>query len=162
MPRLRRQRGNAGLAQAIAEETRHWRDVIPNATVGVLFHGGRWTGLKKLASEIRSRLGDTLTDVHLAVGKGQSHYLTKTDCAVIATVRGTKGLEFDATIVIDPRRVWRKPLGEIEEVQRNAMYVSASRAKQGLSLIIDDRSALMSGGIDAKLFDLVEIQESES
>jgi len=161
LPRMRRQRASAGLAEAVADEIRYWRQAIPNATVGVLFHGKRWDGLRRLADRVETALQDTLTSVYLAVGSGRAHYLGRADCAVIATVRGTKGLEFDATVVIDPHGVWKRPLEEIETVRRNAMYVSASRGRQGLSLIVDDRSILMSGGIDASLFDRVDPRSEE-
>jgi len=157
LPRLRRQRGNVGLADAVAAEIRLWREQIPNATVGVLFHGRRWTGLRSLAQRVEGLLEDTLTEVHLAIGSGQAHYLTRTDCAIIASVAGTKGLEFDAAIVIDPRRVWRRSLDQISTVRRNGMYVAASRARQGLSIIVDDRSVLLTG-IDESFFARVDSQ----
>jgi hypothetical protein len=35
------------------------------------------------------------------------------------------------------------------------MYVAASRAKQGLSVAIDDRSALLNGGVDSAYYEAV-------
>jgi len=158
-PRVRRQRGNAGLAEAIAEEIRNWREQIPNATVGILSldHSRTVrTKLAKLARRIETALSDTLTDVYLAVGDGRTRHLGRTDCAVIATVVDTKGLEFDGVVVIDPRRLWRHPLMEISMLRRNRMYVAASRARQGLTLIIDDRSELVAAPIHEGLFDRVD------
>jgi hypothetical protein len=76
-PRLRRQRGNVRLADAVVAETRFWREKIPNATVGILFHGPRWKGVGSLARKIERGLADTLTRVHQVAGTERAHLLER-------------------------------------------------------------------------------------
>lgn len=141
-PRFRAQRGNRGLVDAVALEVEHWRAQIPNATVGVLYHG-KWKSARKLQRGLLRRLSDDLADVRLAIGKGRASELTKTGCVIIASAAATKGLEFDAAVAIDPRGIWSGSLEQVDDVRRNVLYVLASRPKQGLSLILDDRSEIV-------------------
>jgi len=156
-PRLAHLPGQRGLADAIAEEVRHWRETIPNSTVAVLYHG-KWPASRQLRDDLETLLSDTLIDVHLAIGGARNDVLRKTDCAMVATVSGTKGLEFDVVVVIDPRRMWVNEPGKITETRRNALYVAASRAKQGLSIIFDRKSQLLESAAIEPLVERLEVE----
>jgi hypothetical protein len=145
-PRVRVHRGDEGLVAAIAAEVLHWRDAIPGATVAVLCHGASRSDLLTVSRQIQDHLADSLTQVRFALGKARSHELSQTDCAIVTSVISTKGLEFDAVVVIDPSRAWLRPLNQMSTIRRNALYVAASRAKQGLSLIVDDGALLLAEG----------------
>jgi DNA helicase IV len=134
-PRVRKLRGTRELARTVADEIRYWRDTIADSTVAVLYHG-RWNGAKALRDQLEELLQDTLIQVHLARGAGRNDALRRTDCAIIATVAGTKGLEFDAVVLIDPAEVWVDRPRRMTPMRRNALYVGASRAKQGLSVLL--------------------------
>ena len=156
LPRIRPKRGYGGMANLVAAEVRYWREEIPNATVGVLFHGERWNQARRFAQRIEEALGDTLTEVRVASAR-DSGQLSRTDCATIASVENTKGLEFDAVVFIDRHQDWKGPIAEVAEIRRNGLYVAASRAKQGLSLLLDDRCELLDGGLSSELYDLVPV-----
>jgi superfamily I DNA/RNA helicase len=145
LPRVRACERNSALLEATLEEIEHWRRAIPNATVAILSHGELWPGLPSMARELEARLADSLTEVRYAgVRSAGLHHLTQVDCVVVASVVGTKGLEFDAVVVIDPRGIWNVPLHEMDELTKNGLYVAASRAKQGLSLIMQAKSEIHS------------------
>jgi hypothetical protein len=135
-PRVRKLRGSRALASTIAEEITFWRREIPKSTVAVLYHG-KWGGAKTLQSNLEDLLQESLIEVHLAKGAGRNDALRRTDCAMIATVAGTKGLEFDAVILIDPAATWGDRPRKMAGTKKNALYVATSRPKQGLSVILD-------------------------
>jgi superfamily I DNA/RNA helicase len=120
----------------------------------VLYHG-KWPASKELRKELENLLQDTLTEVHLAVGVGRGEMLRRNDCALIATVSGSKGLEFDAVVVIDPKGFWLAEPTALSETRKNALYVAVSRAKQGLSLILKDDAAVLDSETFKKLTDIV-------
>lgn len=155
-PRVRTINTNRGLADVVAEEASLWRQSIPGATVGVLYHGKTWSGLRAMVRSVEARLADSFTEVRYAVGRGRVNELNQIDCVIVATVPGTKGLEFDAVIVIDPERIWRKSISEIGELRRNGLYVAASRAKQALSLVVHPECELLRSEHLSNLYELVE------
>ncbi len=159
-PRIRPKRGFSGLAAVVAQEVRHWRELIPGATVGIVYHGRRWNQATKFAARIEDALGDTLTKVRVAASN-ETGQLSRVDCAIIASVEITKGLEFDAVVFIDRHKDWTGQIEEVDEVRRNGLYVACSRAKHGLSLILDDRCELLSTGLSPTLFDLEPVVHSE-
>jgi len=152
-PRIRTTPSNRGLAEIAAQESAHWRQLVPGATVGVLFHGKKRSGLRDLARAVEERLAESLTEVRFAVGRGRASELNQTDCVIVASVPGTKGLEFDAVVVIDPDGTWRSPIEQISVLRRNGMYVAASRAKQGLSLVVHPDSELLKSDALADLYE---------
>jgi len=74
--------------------------------------------------------------VHVVSRRAGGANLRRTDCAIIAPVTATKGLEFDAVVFLDVGDDWRDQGAHVDEIKKNALYVAASRAKQGLSLVM--------------------------
>lgn len=142
-PRLIELNEDSTLSQAIAGEVAHWRSAIPNATVGILWPGGEWSDAEEICAELELLLGDSLTDVHLATEAGTAHYLGQVDCAIMSTAIGTKGLEFDAVVLIDPLREVSGSLCELEQRNRNELYVAISRARQGASILLEENAPLL-------------------
>jgi hypothetical protein len=142
-PRIRLS-GTEQLSGAVLAEVQFWRRTIPDGTVAILFHGRSSSELRGLTETLTSDLAESLTDVRYAVGKTHAHHLNQTDCVLIASVVGTKGMEFDAVVVIDPDGTWASSVETMEELVRNGLYVAVSRAKQGLSMILQSGSPLLS------------------
>ena len=126
------------IALVIANESLHWRDVIQGqtgATVAVLYDGRiEPKRLEWLRRRLELALSDQLIPVELAIPQAGGEPLRRTDRVVIASVRQTKGLEFDAVVFAESRPRWSKPLNEIDLRQRNGFYVAASRARGGFSM----------------------------
>jgi len=123
------------LARAVRHEALRWREHIPNATVAVLYDGRmKRKRMEWLRREIAQQLSGDLTSVDAVAEGSNSSSLRRTDRIIIASVRQTKGLEFDAVIFIETKRAWSKPLAEVDVRVRNGLYVAASRARAGLSL----------------------------
>ncbi len=133
------------MAATVADEIRHWRDGIPNATVGVLFDG-HWSAERRqrLHQRLEAELQDSLTEVHLVTSRSGAAALRKTDCVIIAPVLATKGLEFDAVVHVDPSKAWDEPLDEVSDRRKNGLYVAVSRACHGLSLVMRRLPSLFS------------------
>ena len=131
------------LAEILANEARHWREVIPNATVGLLFDGGDWSELVAIAEEIEDHLQDTLTDLHVAIHEQRTACLNRTDCIILSTPLMTRGLEFDAVVAFDATGAWSLPPDRMSLLAKNRYYVSLSRAKQGLSIVHASSSPLL-------------------
>ena len=141
LPRVCRIETLDALANTAAKEVKHWRKCIPKATVGILYHGEGWNGIDQFAEELEELLSDTLTDVHVTQTKGHA-LLAYTDCVIISSVAETKGLEFDVVLVIDPLNKWNE-IRNTSLIDLNALYVGSSRAKQGLSIIINSDSTVL-------------------
>ena len=142
LPRAGAARSWKTIASAIAAETRIWRENIEGtagATVAVLYDG-RLTPkrLNWLKKKIEYALRSDLITVEVATPGSGGEALRRTDRVVIASVRQTKGLEFDAVIFIEPKARWSKPLEEIELRLRNGFYVATSRARAGLSVCMSN------------------------
>ena len=93
--------------------------------------------LEEISQRVKGAMGENYTDVKFNPSASAAH-LQQIDCVLISGVLETKGLEFDAVVVIDPHRVWAKPIHAMSTVEKNLFYVAASRAKQGLSLILHE------------------------
>lgn len=135
IPRARQVTSWRRLSSAIALEVGHWRDLISGATVAVLYDGILTPQrLRLLQSSLERQLSDQLVPVDAVLpGKG-SDVLKRTDRVLIASVKQTKGLEFDAVVYIEASSRWSKPLADVEVRDRNGFYVAISRARAGLSL----------------------------
>lgn len=133
------------MAANVANEIRHWRDCIPNATVGVLFDG-HWSSdrRQRLHQRLEAELQDSLTEVHLVTPKSGAAALRKTDCVIIAPVVATKGLEFDAVVHVDSNKTWDDPLDVVTVRRKNGLYVAVSRACHGLSIVTRRLSSVFS------------------
>ncbi len=94
------------MAEVLAAEIIHWREIIPNATVGLLFDGSEWSELEAIVPEIEDALQHTLTDLHVAVHEQKTATLNRTDCVILSTAQMTRGLEFDAVVAFDPTGAW--------------------------------------------------------
>lgn len=142
LPRVGVGRSWTQIARAVAEEARHWRHSIDGdsgATVAVLYDGKmKPSRLNWLRKRVAEALQDELVAVEVASQNGGGEVLRRTDQIVIASVRQTKGLEFDAVIFIEPRPRWSKPLDQIDLRIRNGFYVAASRARAGLSICMSN------------------------
>jgi hypothetical protein len=132
----------SALANAVAAEVRHWRAAIEGtngATVAVIYDGKiEPKKLRTLRSRLEKSLGDMLINVELATPGSGGESLRRTDQVTIASVRQTKGLEFDAVIFIEPAPRWAKPSTETDVRTRNGLYVATSRARAGLSLCMSN------------------------
>jgi hypothetical protein len=142
LPRAGRARTWKTIAQAVADEARHWRTTITGdtgATVAVLYDGRltpkRLTFLKK---RVAAALRDELVNVEVVEPGAGGEILRRTDQVVIASVRQTKGLEFDAVIFIESKPRWSKPADQIDLRFRNGFYVATSRARAGLSICMSN------------------------
>jgi hypothetical protein len=142
LPRVGIGRSWTQIARAVAEEARHWRHSIDGdtgATVAVLYDGKmKPSRLNWLRKRVAEALQDELVAVEVASQNGGGEVLRRTDQIVIASVRQTKGLEFDAVIFIEPRPRWAKPMHEIDLRIRNGFYVATSRARAGLSICMSN------------------------
>jgi|GEM_PF-5710441 len=121
-------------AAAVSAEVKHWREQIPESTVAVLYDGKIEARRKKwLRKRLEEALSDQLTTVDLVTAESGGAALRRTDRVVIASVKQTKGLEFDAVVFIDFQPKWNKEVEEVDLRARNGLYVAASRARAGLS-----------------------------
>ncbi len=145
VPRAGKAQSWADLIPAIEAEIRHWRGGISGetgATVAVLYDGRLDPKrLQSLQSGLENALSDDLIPVELALPHGGGEALRRTDRVIIASVRQTKGLEFDAVIFVEPRAMWSKPLEDIDIRARNGLYVATSRARAGLSMCMNNLPA---------------------
>lgn len=142
VPRIGVARSWKSIVRAISEEARHWRDTIEGsdgATVAVLYDGRikpkRLTWLQK---SVAAALSNDGTPVQVAMPGAGGEPLRRTNRVVIASVRQTKGLEFDAVVFIEPSPRWSKPTSEVDVRVRNGFYVAASRARAGLSVCMSN------------------------
>ncbi len=141
-PRLSGAVPRAGTAQswadrtaAIAAEVRHWRENIEGATIAVLYDGKLPSKrLRELRDDLEQALSDDLIPVEVAIPGQGADSLRRTKRVVIASVKQTKGLEFDVVVFIESTSRWSKPISEIDIRLRNGFYVATSRARAGLSL----------------------------
>ena len=167
LPRAGTARSWNALAQAVAEEARFWRETIlgnSGATVAVLYDGRlKPSRLAWLHKKVAAALSDDGTPVEVAMPGSGGEPLRRTDRVVIASVRQTKGLEFDAVVFIEPRPRWSKPEEEIDVRVRNGFYVAASRARAGLSVCMSNLPACMENIIADRLCQSVtwDIEPSE-
>jgi hypothetical protein len=135
LPRVGTIRSLKDLSRAVAAEARRWRDEIPNATVAVLYDGKMEPKRRQwLRRQLEEALSDTLTTVDAVSPASGESPLRRTDRVVIASVKQTKGLEFDAVVFIETKPRWSRPAIEVEVRARKGLYVAASRARAGLSL----------------------------
>lgn len=135
LPRVGTIRSLKDLSRAVAAEARRWRDEIPNATVAVLYDGKMEPKRRQwLRRQLEEALSDELTTVDAVSPASGGSPLRRTDRVVIASVKQTKGLEFDAVVFIETKPRWSRPAIEVEVRARNGLYVAASRARAGLSL----------------------------
>src|SRR4051812_43046161 len=100
----------------------------PSSTTGRVTPG-RLAWLRK---RVATALQDELIPVEVAERGGGGEALRRTDRVVIASVRQTKGLEFDTVIFIEPKPRWSKPMADIALRIKNGFYVATSRARAGL------------------------------
>jgi superfamily I DNA/RNA helicase len=130
--------GGAGkMAPAVADEIRRIRESLPGATVGLLYDGNLDPSrMRKFARRIGDLLADTSTEVHLATKSAAGARLRETDCVIIASVKETKGLEFDAVVFMSANYTLTKPVSEIPLKRRNGLYVATSRARHSLAIVM--------------------------
>ena len=130
------------LVRAVAAEVRYWRGAIEGtngATVAVIYDGKiAPQKLRLFRAKLESALGDLLIKVELATPGTGGESLRRTDQVTIASVRQTKGLEFDAVIIVEPAPRWARPAAETDIRLRNGLYVASSRARAGLSLCMSN------------------------
>src|SRR5262249_17820202 len=114
LPRAGTARSWEELVSAIAKEARHWPEVIAghNKATCAVFYDGRLKPerLRCLQSRLERALADQLIPVEVALPKSGGEPLRRTDRVVIASVRQTKGLEFDAVIFVEPSPRWSRQL----------------------------------------------------
>lgn len=141
-PRLLSKIRPDALVRTVASEIRHWREEIPRLTVAVLFDG-QWAAragrrhTRRFLDELSDDLGtDSALTVELISSTSQGGRLRRTNCVLLASVKATKGLEFDAVVLIDPREEWKRELLHASTRKKNGLYVGSSRAKQGHSLVM--------------------------
>lgn len=135
LPRVGTVRSWEDMSRAVATEARHWRDQIPNATVAVLYDGKmKPKRMRWLRRELEEALSDQLTTVDAVSPESGGSAFRRTDRVVIASVKQTKGLEFDAVVFVETKPRWSKPAIEVDVRVRNGLYVASSRARAGLSL----------------------------
>lgn len=132
----------SALANSVAAEVRYWRGAIEGAngaTVAIIYDGKiEQRRLRILRSKLEKALGDLLIKVELAPPRTGGESLRRTDQVTIASVRQTKGLEFDAVIFIETAPRWSKPATEVDIRIKNGLYVATSRARAGLSLCMSN------------------------
>ncbi len=125
------------LVHTAAAEIRRWREAIPRGTVGVLYDRRLSSEkIKSLRTRLETLLQDSLTAVYVVTNRSGGANLRRTDCAILAPVAATKGLEFDAVVFVDVANEWKDGKVELSDVKKNGLYVATSRAKQGLSLVM--------------------------
>lgn len=155
LPRAGIARSWSHLARAIATEARYWRNEIQGdtgATIAVLYDGRiQPRRLRWLRHELELSLSDQLIPVEVAITAAGGEPLRRTDRVVIASVRQTKGLEFDAVVIVEPRPRWSKPLEEIDVRVRNGFYVAAGRARAGFSMCMRNLPACVGAMADRGL-----------
>lgn len=141
-PRLLSNTRPDALVRTVATEIRHWREDIQRSTVAVLFDG-QWAAragrrhIRRFLDELSDDLAtDSALTVEFISSTSQGGRLRRTNCVLLASVKATKGLEFDAVVLIDPREEWKRDLLHVSTRKKNGLYVGASRAKQGLSLVM--------------------------
>ncbi len=111
LPRVGTIRSLKDLSRAVAAEARRWRDEIPNATVAVLYDGKMEPKRRQwLRRQLEEALSDELTTVDAVSPASGGSPLRRTDRVVIASVKQTKGLEFDAVVFIETKPRWSRPL----------------------------------------------------
>ncbi|MDY7107960.1 MAG: AAA family ATPase [Planctomycetota bacterium] len=155
-PRVRTFDDPAAIVSLLAREVEQWRQVIPGATVGILHYNVESYDLQGLASDLENYLEETLTPVYNVEDEQGSFHLQRTDCALIASVAATKGLEFDAVVLVDFASLWSQQEEDISDIDRNALYVSASRARRGLSLILPRSGRIPEWPLVRDLLDVVD------
>jgi len=147
------------LTSGVIAEIKYWREKIQGesgATVAVLYDGLLTPkALRSLQKRLELGLSDDLLAVELADPKAGGDALRKTDCVIIASVRQTKGLEFDAVIFVEPRPRWSKPVDQVDLRIRNGFYVAASRARAGLSLCMSGLPSCLEPLIEADICESV-------
>ncbi len=135
LPRLGRTRSWRSAASAVADEIRHWRSVMPKATVAVLYDTDLDPrDLEQLQERLANALQDQILTVHAVNPAARGSQLRESDCVLIASVKQTKGLEFDAVIIVDLRDDWAESSEAVDPRVRNGLYVAASRARNGLTM----------------------------
>jgi hypothetical protein len=133
-PRAGKVRSWRHIAAGVAAEARLWRERTAGATVAVLYDGKvSPKRLRQLRDDVAAALQDQITSVHLIEPRSRGGQLRETDCVIIASVRQTKGLEFDAVVLIEIRPDWARSERDVDVRIRNGLYVAASRARNGLS-----------------------------
>jgi DNA helicase IV len=151
-PRIGRVESWSTAATGVAAEVRHWRSIMPNATVAVLFDNAPATSeLENLKEQLETSLQDQLVTVYLAAPGAGGAQLREMDCVHIAAVRQTKGLEFDAVIVVDLNEEWSAGSVAVDRRARNSLYVAASRARSGLTVFMKAFPAWMTEGMPEDL-----------
>ena len=147
LPRAGTARSWNDLAHAIAAETRFWRGTIAGdtgATVAVLYDGRlKPERLRWLQHHLEIALSDQLIPVEVTTPDSGGEPLRRTDRVIIASVRQTKGLEFDTVIFVESRPRWSSPMEDIDLRVRNGFYVATSRARAGLSMCMSNLPACM-------------------
>jgi DNA helicase IV len=106
-----------GVPEAVAETVAADRAIDAFGTIAVI---ASETGVDALTASLADRLGD-------AVGRGAAGLNRP---VAVLTPQESKGLEFDATIVVEPQRI-------IDEIPRGAaaLYVAMTRPTQRLHLV---------------------------
>lgn len=159
LPRAGVARSWSQLARAIATEARHWCDRFSgsgNARVAVLYDGIiQPMRLKWLRKKLEVALSDLLLTVELISPSGGGEQLRRPDQVSIAPVRQSKGLEFDAVIVVESKSRWSKPVDQIDLRYRNGFYVATSRAQAGLSLCMSNLPSCIQDLVNRGLCDSV-------
>ena len=159
-PRVDVARSWDAIARAVSREALYWRNAIEGgagATVAVLYDGRLTPArLAWLRKRVATSLQDELIPVDVAEPGGGGEALRRTDRVVIASVRQTKGLEFDAVIFIEPKARWAKPVGEVDLRVRNGFYVATSRARAGLSVCMSNLPDCVEGMIADGLCERVD------
>jgi hypothetical protein len=160
VPRIGIARSWAELAAAVAREATQWREDISGesgATIAVLYDGRiQPKRLRWLQNQLEIALSDQLIPVEVAMPGDGGDALRRTDRVVIASVRQTKGLEFDAVVFVEPRPKWSKPLHEIDARIRNGLYVATSRARAGLSICMSNLPSCVDSLVANGLCELVK------
>jgi hypothetical protein len=153
------------LAYAVATEAALWREKIigsSGATVAVLYDGKMQPKrLDWLKRKLEIALSDQLIAVEVATPESGGETLRRTDRVLIASVRQTKGLEFDAVIFIEPRPRWAKAMNDIDLRVRNGFYVATSRARAGLSMCMSNLPSCIESLVERGLCELITWTEGD-
>jgi len=166
LPRAGVARSWKQITSAIAAEARYWREKIGGvngATIAVLYDGKMEPKkLRLLQKRLEVALSDQLISIEAALPGSGGEAIRRTDRVVIASVKQTKGLEFDAVVFVEPRPRWSKPAEEIDLRWRNGFYVATSRARAGLSICMSNLPLCIDPLIEQGHCARVEWEEDET
>lgn len=141
-PRVRLLEDPAGLVPALVEEIMAWRQVMPRATVAVLCASSQHIDAGAIRSSLAPALQRSGVRLRFPGDRFGGDPLCDTDCAVFAAVEDVKGLEYDAVVLVEDGMPVTGNIDLPDSIASNIIYVAASRARTGLSILGAHRQEL--------------------